>query len=88
MTVISIVRASMHDGKLRAWIDQPQDKGGVVAAFVGVPPGSNDPISRLPATRRFSSLTEARSWVEREAQALGGIQIEWVGKAYDLFGHG
>ena len=78
----------MHEGKLRAWIDQPQDIGGVVAAFVGVPPGSNDPISRLPATRRFSSRTEARSWVEREAQALGGIQVEWVGKAYDLFGHG
>ena len=74
----------MHDGKLRAWIDKPEDKQGVVAAFVGVPPGSDDPIRRLPATRRCASLTEARQWVEREAQALGGVQIEWVGEAYDL----
>ncbi len=75
-----------EDGKLRAWIDQPEDKQGVVVAFVGVPPGSNDPVRRLPAKRRCSSLTEARRWVEQEAQALGGVQIDWVRKPYDLLG--
>jgi hypothetical protein len=74
----------MSDGKLRAWIEQPEDKQGVIAAFVGVPPRSDNPIPRLPATRRCASLTEARQWVEPEAHALGGVQIEWVGKVYDL----
>ena len=74
------------EGKLRAWIDQPEDKQGVVVAFVGVPPGSNDPIRRLPATRHCSSLTGARRWVEQEARALGGVQIDWVSKPYDLLG--
>ena len=76
----------MHDGKLRAWIDQPEHNQGVVVAFVGVPPGSDDPIRRLPATRRCSSLTEAQQWVEGQAQALGGVQVEWVSKPYDLLG--
>lgn len=63
-----IVRESiMQDGKLRARIDQPRQKQGVVAAFVVVGPDSNESILRMPTVRRCSSTTEIRSWVEREA---------------------
>ena len=47
-------------------------------AFLGVPPGSDTPVRRLPATRHCASHSEARQWIEQEAQALGGVPIEWV----------
>ena len=68
----------MIEGRLRAWIETPADKPGVVAAFVGVPPGSNVPIRRLPATKHCDSHAEAQQWVESEAQAIGGVPVEWV----------
>jgi hypothetical protein len=71
---------AVFDGKFRAWIEVPEDKSGVVAAFVGVPPGSNVPLRRLPATKHCGSQAEAKQWVEREALAIGGVHIEWVGK--------
>jgi hypothetical protein len=69
----------MSDGRLRAWIE-PRCGGqpGFVAAFIGVPPDSDTPVPRLPATRRCTSHAEARQWVENEARALGGIEVEWV----------
>jgi hypothetical protein len=33
---------------------------------------------RAPAVRLFSSIREARGWVEQEAAALGGVPIAWV----------
>jgi hypothetical protein len=33
---------------------------------------------RAPATRLCKSVHEARSWVEQEAAALGGVPIAWV----------
>jgi hypothetical protein len=68
------------EGRLRAWIEIPEGKPGVVAAFVGVPPGSNVPIRRLPATKHCASQAEAKQWVESEAQAIGGVPVEWGGK--------
>jgi hypothetical protein len=68
------------NGRLRAWIETPDDEPGVVAAFVGVPPGSNVPIRRLPATKRCASHAEAKQWVESEARAIGGVPIEWGSK--------
>jgi hypothetical protein len=70
----------MKDGRLRAWIEKPANRAGVVAAFVGVPPGSDVPLRRLPATKHFVSRDEARQWIEREAQAIGGVPVEWVDK--------
>jgi len=35
---------------------------------------------RAPAVRLFSSIREARDWVEQEAAALGGVPIAWVDK--------
>jgi hypothetical protein len=71
----------MMDGRLRAWIESPEGEPGGMAAFVGVPPGSNIPLRRLPATRHCASQAEAKQWVEREAQAIGGVPIEWVSKS-------
>ena len=68
----------MGDGRLRAWIETEGGQPGVVAAFIGVPPGSDTPVHRLPATRHCASPTEARQWVESEGQALGGVEIEWL----------
>ena len=68
----------MMDGRLRAWIETHKDKPGVVAAFVGVPPGSNISLRRLPATKYCASKAEAKQWVEGEAQAIGGVPVEWV----------
>jgi hypothetical protein len=60
--------------KLLAWVEPQNDK--VTAAFVaGLAP------RRPPATRRCVSVGEARQWVEREANALGGVPIEWIEKA-------
>jgi hypothetical protein len=59
--------------KLLAWVE-PQN-GKVIAAFVAAL------ASRPPATRRCASVGEARQWVEREADALGGVPIEWTEKA-------
>jgi hypothetical protein len=33
---------------------------------------------RAPAVHLFSSVREARGWVEQEAAALGGVPIAWV----------
>ncbi len=68
----------MADGRLRAWIETRGGEPGVVAAFIGVPPDSDTPVRRPPATRHCASHTEARQWVESEAQALGGVEVEWV----------
>jgi hypothetical protein len=68
----------MDDGRLRAWIETRGGQPGVVAAFIGVPPGSDTPVSRLPATRHCTSQTEAKQWVENEARALGDVEVEWV----------
>ena len=68
----------MMDGRLRAWIEIPDDRPGIVAAFVGVPPGSTTPLRRLPATKYYASKAEARQWVEGEARAIGGVSVEWV----------
>jgi hypothetical protein len=68
----------MSDGRLRAWIETRGDQPGVVAAFVGVPPDSDSPVRRLPATRHCESHSEARRWVESEARALGDVEVEWV----------
>jgi hypothetical protein len=65
------------EGRLRAWIETRDGRPGVIAAFVGVPPGSNAPIRRLPATKHFCSCAEAMRWVESEALALGsGVRVE------------
>jgi hypothetical protein len=66
------------EGRLRAWIEIRDDRPGVVAAFVGVPPGSNVPIRRLPATKHCASCADAMRWVENEARALGGVRVEWA----------
>jgi hypothetical protein len=68
----------MMDGRLRAWIESPESEPGRMAAYVGVPPGSNIPLRRLPATGHCASQAEAKQWVEREAHAVlssprGGI---------------
>ena len=68
----------MSDGRLRAWIETRGDRPGVVAAFVGVPPDSDTPVRRLPATRHCASHSEAKRWVESEALALGDVEVEWV----------
>ena len=68
----------MSDGRLRAWIETRGDQQGVLAAFIGVPPDSDTPVRRLPATRHCASHTEAKQWVEDEARALGDIPVEWV----------
>jgi hypothetical protein len=68
------------EGKLRAWIQTLEDRPGVVAAYVGVPPGSDAPLRRQPATRHCASPAEALQWVEAEADALGGVPVEWVSK--------
>lgn len=68
----------MGDGRLRAWIETRGEQPGVLAAFVGVPPDSDTPVRRLPATRHCASCTEAREWVEGEARALGNVEVEWV----------
>jgi hypothetical protein len=39
---------------------------------------------RAPAIRHFSSVHEARGWVEQEAAALGGIPVAWVNQPNDL----
>jgi hypothetical protein len=70
----------MKNGRLRAWMKIPANRAGVVAAFVGVSPGSDVPLRGLPATKHFVSRDEARQWVEREAQAIGGVSVERVGK--------
>jgi hypothetical protein len=71
-------RQRMSEGRLRAWVEMREGKPGVLAAFVGVPPGSETPLRRLPATRHCTSHSEARQWVEDEARALGGVAVEWV----------
>jgi len=60
--------------KLLAWVE-PQN-GKVTAAFVAALASR-----RRPATHRCASVGEARQWVEREAEALGGVPIEWTEKA-------
>jgi hypothetical protein len=70
----------MPNGSFLAWIESSKDQPSVVAAFVGVPPGSKEPIRRLPATKHCASEGPARQWVESEANAIGGVRIEWVSK--------
>jgi hypothetical protein len=65
-------------GKIRAWIEHHCPNRGVLAAFIGMPGEGDMPLQRLPATRLFASLDEARRWVDDEARALGGVPVEWV----------
>jgi hypothetical protein len=60
---------------LVAWIE-PKD-GNWAAAFI------SEATKRLraPAIRLFSSIREARGWVEHEAAVLGGVPIAWVDQA-------
>jgi hypothetical protein len=71
----------MITGKIRAWIEHCCAKQGVLAAFIGVPSEGDAPLRRPPATRLCASLAEAKKWVESEAQALGGVPVEWVDRA-------
>ena len=58
--------------RLVGWIE-PKD-GHWAAAFIS----EATRWLRAPAIRLFSSVHEARGWVEREAAALGGIPVAWV----------
>jgi hypothetical protein len=55
-----------------AWIES-QDEASCTVAFVAATASR-----RAPATRKCASLDEARQWVELEAEALGGVSIEWI----------
>jgi hypothetical protein len=57
--------------KLLAWIE-PRGGQEFEAAFVAAA------SRRAPATHRCASREEARRWVEREGDALGGVSIEWL----------
>jgi hypothetical protein len=57
---------------LVAWIEPQGDR--YIAAFVS----EKTRWLRAPATRLFRAAQEARSWVEQEAAALGGVPIVWV----------
>ena len=66
-------------GSLLAWI-KPQNADGFVAAFVGegaVPGAYNDFRGRAPATRIYSSSSQARKWIEEQAAALD-LPVRWV----------
>jgi hypothetical protein len=54
------------------WIEPKEDH--CAAAFVS---GATRGL-RAPATGRFSSVGEARKWVEQEAAAVGGVPIVWA----------
>ena len=58
--------------KLLAWIES-HDGHEFTAAFV-----SALAPRRAPATRRCTSLEEARRWIEQEAEALGRVLIAWA----------
>jgi hypothetical protein len=62
-------------GKLLAWIES-RDNHNFIAAFV-----ATHASRRHPATRQCKSRDEARLWVEEEAEALGGVAIEWTDHA-------
>ena len=69
-------------GKIRAWIKARKDHPGVIVAFVGVPDDEDEPLRRSPATRVCSSPDEGRRWVETEAQALGGVPVQWLSEEF------
>ena len=69
----------LPEGKLRAWVEQRREDE-LVAAYIGVPSSSEaDPLTRPPATQVFTSLSEAKYWIESEAKALG-LPVEWAGE--------
>ena len=61
--------------RLVAWVE-PKD-GSWAVAFIS----EATRWLRAPAVRLFSSVCEARDWVEHEAAVLGGIPIAWVDQA-------
>lgn len=61
-----------HD-RLIAWVE-PKGERECVAAFVS----SATRSSRAPAIQRCFSVDEAKSWVEDQAAALGGIPVDWM----------
>ena len=56
---------------LVAWIEPKGDH--YTAAFVS----EKTRWLREPATRVFGAAHDARSWVEQEAAALGGVPVVW-----------
>ena len=59
--------------RLVAWVE-PQSDHKFVAAFVASAARSQ----RAPAVAHFHSMSEARGWVEEQAAAFGGVQVDWV----------
>lgn len=59
--------------RLVAWVE-PDSDNQFLAAFVSSAARSQ----RAPAVQHFSSISEARGWVEDQAAAFGGVPVDWV----------
>ena len=70
MTVECHPGGPMADGKIRAWLETHSGKPGVLAAFIGVAEGTDDPPRRSPATRFCASFEEAgNGWSTRRGRS-------------------
>jgi hypothetical protein len=73
------VSLMIPNGALLAWVE-PYDSNHFMGAFVGkdaVRASCGHRPGRAPATRVFSSLSEAREWVDEQGAAFG-VPVKWV----------